>query len=406
LHCSCLQSNQSLQIRSCLSTSPHGCGKNTPGKLLNNAQPVASCTTHCSAYPSIHHINTSSIHSLSIPIMHRLLVTSFLVTSFLPPSLGQFNPLSLFARKQPQGCQYPSLSDGTYIYFTNRSSPLLYYSIYTPWTRFYPDALRADLGEQGFQLGAQHGKNDSDVCGWETVDVVKIHGWHRGEVSFRHLPGEVVKITKAYNKTSPDSMTVPLISTVSSAAPKKVGLEQQTGMAVHLANHSQRAAPFRRGYMKREVRPTNETLGRIHTVLATNSPEADILFMMLEATLSIIGVILFLTLMLLIMRHVTNKLYPNTEEDSEQDIELSSMHMSTSSNSDKTLVSPQTLPKPRSPKVGNRFPDSKAGGVFAWRLAMEKPKQPPRGQTSSIYSRSMDGVTLYPERTTASWEPR
>jgi hypothetical protein len=368
--------------------------------------------------------------------MHRLLVTSFLLTSVLPPALGQFTPLSLFQRKQPQGCQYPSLSDGTYIYFTNHSDPLLHYSIYTPWTRFYPDALRADLVDQGFQLGAQHGKNGSDVCGWETVEVVKIHGWHRGEVSFRHLPGGVVNITKAPGKTSPNSMTVPLISTVNPATPEKANLEQQTSMAVHLANHSRRAVPFRRVYTKPEFRPTNETLGRIHTVLATNSPEADILFMMLEVTLPIIGVIAFMTLMLLIMRHVTNKLYPNTEEDSEHgDIELSSMRRSTSLKSDKTLVSPRKLPKSRSSKAGDRFPDSKNGGVFAWRLAMEKPKQPPqqnpslraddrylhsnaggffglsieqppRRQSSSIYSRSMDGVTLYPERNTGSWESR
>jgi hypothetical protein len=170
----------------------------------------------------------------------------------------------------------------------------------------------------------------------------------------------------------------------------------------------------------------------------SNSPEGDILFMMLEITLPIVGVIAFLTLILLMMRHITNKLYPNTDEDSEQGtIELSSMRKSNSVKSEPTLIHPKKLSRIRSNsrKAEDRFPDTQNGGVFAWRLAMEKPPQPQRSpnvrtedryprantggfigldmeqpcqarQSSSIYSRSMDGVTLYPERNTGSWESR
>lgn len=365
--------------------------------------------------------------------MHWSLVVSFLVTSFLPPALSQFTPLSLFERRQPQGCQYSSLSDGTYIYFTNQSEPLLHYSIYTPWIRFYPDALRADLVEQGFQLGTQHGKNESDRCGWETVDVMKKHGWYRGEVSFRHLP-EGVKTTEAPKKPSPNTMDVPLLSSIDPLAPKNASIEHQTSMAIHLVNHTRRVDSPQKVFLKPELRPTNETIKRIHNILASNSPEADVLFMMLEVALPIVGVIAFITLLLLIMRHITNKLYPKPDEDSEAgDIELSSMR-STSAKSDKTLVNPGKLSNPGSPKAVDRFPDTKNGGVFAWRLAMEKPRQPqqspslraadrypqanaggffgiaieqpPRRQSSSIYSRSMDGVTLHPEKSTGSWGSR
>ncbi|KAL5414638.1 hypothetical protein PMIN03_003139 [Paraphaeosphaeria minitans] len=366
--------------------------------------------------------------------MRRVLVVSSLINSFLPPALGQFTPISLLERRQPQGCQYPSLSDGTYIHFTSQSEPLLRYSIYTPWSRFYPDALRADLVEQGFQLGKQHGKNESDLCGWETVDVVKKHGWHRGDVSFQHSPHGGIKTKKVSDQHSPHSMTIPLLSSTNPAAAGNASIEQQTSMVVHLVNHTRRAEHPQKVHLKSELRPANETLKRIHGVLTSNSPEADILFMILEITVPILGVIAFLTAMLLITRHMTNKLYPDAEEDSEAGVfELSSMR-APSVKSDRTLVNARKPSKTNSSKGVDRFPDSKSGGVFAWRLAMEKPKQLqqspglraenryphanaggfcgatveplPRRQSSSMYSRSMDGVTLYPERKTGSWESR
>lgn len=95
--------------------------------------------------------------------MRQLYFSTCLLLFSLPPTFSQFTPLSLFDRRQPAGCQYPSLTDGTYIYFTANDS--LHYSISTPWTRFYPDALRADLAAQGFQLGEENSKNKSNLCG-------------------------------------------------------------------------------------------------------------------------------------------------------------------------------------------------------------------------------------------------
>ncbi|KAJ4354006.1 uncharacterized protein N0V89_005738 [Didymosphaeria variabile] len=365
------------------------------------------------------------------------LLTALLVLSFVPIALSQIIPISLFERRQLHGCQYSSLTDGTYIYFIDQSDTPLHYSIYTPWTRFYPDALRADLVEQGFTLGAQHGKNESDLCGWETMDVVKKHGWLRGKVSFRHIHGKSVKIKEAGTKAPAGTKKLPMHQT-NPVGSEKVNSNAPASVAVHPLNHTRRAAPQPTMGLRQELRPSNDTRHRICNVLVSNSPEADLLFMMLEISLPIIGVIAFLTLVLLIMRHVTNKLYPDTDEDNEQgNIELSSMRKSKSVKSDRTLVNPKKLSKFRTTgrNAEDRFPDTKDGGVFAWRLAMENPPQPrqspnvrtedrylnantggfvglsieqspqPR-QSSSIYSRSMDGVTLYPERNTGSWGSR
>ena len=230
----------------------------------------------------------------------------------------------------------------------------------------------------------------------------------------------------ATNTSSPHNATISPTSFLHPATPANTSIPKQTSIPVHLANHTRRAGPPQNIHLGPALHPTNETLNRIHSVLVSNSPEADILFMLLEIILPILGVIAFLTLMLLIMRHITNRLYPNPKDSSDAPaIELSSMR--NSATSDRTLVNPRKLSMTRGPKVG-RFPDSKYGGVFAWRLAMERPKQvpqntgprvgeafprlnvegveggqAPRRASSSTYSRSMDGVTLYPGR---SWGSR
>lgn len=483
------------------------------------------------------------------------LETTFLFT-LVSFSSGQFLPFGVFHR-QPAGCHYPSVSDGTYIYFHHPSEPY-HYSIYTPWKRFYPDALRADLAEQGFEIGAQRGANDSDLCGWQEGETVKKNGWLRGRVSFRHIPGGGVKIANStkVKPPAPGTMSVPLITHADALDPAK--------MAVHLVNHTKRQFPDKeifgllyehahRGFQniqqemgglckdmntlpkkagkgpfadiypqpeemldemeiyrrldelpeeivalreeyvelvavlqyhglmpptkrdlakdsKEELPPSfvrmapdvevnytlpdtskvqgrqehgsvNQTLDGIHRVLISNSPDADILFMMLEIALPIVGVIAFLTLTLLVMRYFTNKMYPDADADSKQgDIELSSMRKSGSVKSDRTLVNPpmpvKTI-KRRTARKENPHLDAKHGGVFAWRMALEGPapplrqssrqedrhpygmpggfgshvdqhmtlqQPPPPRQSSSLYSRSIDGITLNPERNIGGWE--
>lgn len=374
--------------------------------------------------------------------MRWLLAIAILLAYLLPPALGQLAPRLWFHRRQPQTCHYPFLSDGQFIFFNNDSEPLLQYSIYTPWTRFYPDALRADLVEQGFKLGKWDGRNESDACGWETVAVVKKFGWHRGDVSFRHAYVRGVKSMNASTESFPHSSIAPPTSSTISAPTANASIQTQKSLAAHFVNYTRRADPPEKIHLDLNLRPSNESLQRSHNILISNSPEADILFMLLEIILPILGVVIFLTLVLLIMRHITNKLYPNTKEGrGTHAIELSSMR-NTSATSHSTLVNSRKISISRTPKTVGRFPDSKYGGVLAWRLAMERPKQTKqvasprvqdpnpnsnaraqdpypranadgvfgasveqaaRRQSSSTYSRSMDGVTLYPE---GSWVSR
>ncbi|KAJ4303103.1 hypothetical protein N0V90_001994 [Kalmusia sp. IMI 367209] len=290
--------------------------------------------------------------------MHPLTLTIALLLYSLPSVLGQY-----FFPRNPPGCQYPSLSDGAFIYFSTPTDldTSLQYVVSTPWTRFYPDALRADLAQEGFQLSSQRGTNQSDACGWTFVETVKKHGWHHGDISFRHVPSGGVKVVKA--TTTPATMAVHLVNVTGRATPMKPQVH-----SVHRSN--------------------NATLGRIRNVLEANSPEADILFMMLEITLPIMGVIGFITLMLLVTRYLTNKFYPNSEEDEEAgDIELSSV------GSDDTCVDTRR-PELARVNTDQRFYN---GGIVRIKPALPR-------KSSSLYSRSMDGVTLYPKEVTGSWD--
>lgn len=158
--------------------------------------------------------------------------------------------------------------------------------------------------------------------------------------------------------------------------------------------------------------------------------------MTLEVAAPIIGVIALLTLMLLLMRHASNKIYPEPDTDGENaDIELGSVGKSPSVKSERTLVDGVMRERNTLDHVNAKTPlwrravgkgvewrrDSgigkedgqpfaKSGGV-GMGVGMgvggeaHTPMQEqvagavhsPR-QSSSVYSRSVDGFTVYPER--------
>lgn len=171
--------------------------------------------------------------------MRPVFLSGALLFSLSSSSASQFLPVSLSSRLPP-GCQYPSATEGTYIYFTHPDEPF-YYSISTPWTRFYPDALRADLAEQRFEIGVQHGETDNDMCGWTTVDTVKDKGWLRGKVSYRKIPSGGVKVSKAPNGKHPGNTSIPLNPHLDRAALTRVNNDLSPGKTVHFVNHTRRA---------------------------------------------------------------------------------------------------------------------------------------------------------------------
>lgn len=622
--------------------------------------------------------------------MRTIFLRTALLFTLTSSSSSQFLPVSL-SHRQPPGCQFPSATEGAYIYFNHPDDPHQY-SIATPWTRFYPDALRADLAAQGFQLVTQASEYAHDACGWKTIDTVKKNGWLRGRVSYRHISSGKVKIPHASEKKFPSGTLIPLnphanrtaaietgrlvnhvrrndsidtfntkptlsfniqtqglnetfddtsSATVSRDALPETVVDKHAGedkpcdtykfavlQALHvimqvpgvltlitddrieeLVNNARVAdeklapllskvnsndddenkscdtsqcallktlrgifqipgavalldpgdvrgafeeaqtadeslvalikdlplpdneykeygdPPYLRVYpysgnlaywdmvkknvdkffaeppstdpneldlhlhipeesiagpasppsptsispqesnhasntmaekhasppaihspstnlptllRRQDPSPSNETLSLIHKTLLANSPEADILYMLLEIGAPIIGVVAFFTFALLVTRRVADKLYPDPELASEQgDIELNTMRKSSSTHSDKTLVdnAPRVVPKAETSrswcgpgKVRFWRPGAPFGGVQ--KMSLEKgeggksdggnkwvgwegkrevrpqvqvqvhvPLVPVQRQSSSVYSRSMDEVTLYPGRT-------
>ena len=148
--------------------------------------------------------------------------------------------------------------------------------------------------------------------------------------------------------------------------------------------------------------------------------------MLLEIGAPIIGVIAVLTVALLCMRHVTNKLYPDPEVASIEDaIELDVMRRASETHSDdKTLVGDISLARPeKMPGVLQDKGGFAVGKTRFWRadsaVDMKGEEEGPWGkgvqwgctkgesplrQSSSVYSRSMDGITLYAGKTIGSWE--
>lgn len=159
------------------------------------------------------------------------------------------------------GCQYPSLTSSTYIYFTDPSDSKFAFSIKTGWTDTYDDILRQAITASGFNLSAGYNPSDSmSLCSWVNLGSVVVKGLHRGDISYREFP-----YTKPYRV------------------------------------------------------PSNETMTRIRNILLDNSPDHDFSILMLTICLPIatIGVMYALAYWLLI-----RKVNPST---SSPDMELESM---------------------------------------------------------------------------------
>ncbi|KAF2680712.1 hypothetical protein K458DRAFT_91243 [Lentithecium fluviatile CBS 122367] len=130
--------------------------------------------------------------------------------------------------------------------------------------------------------------------------------------------------------------------------------------------------------------PSQATLNLIRVILLANSPEADIALFFTEVVLPIITIVLFLIFLLVLARRVGRWLYPTPDPSEEDgDIELSSLHgKSMESVKPFADLDLRKLEAVRVvPKSDERF----------W-TAKTKIAGP---RSSSVYSRSVDGVTLY-----------
>lgn len=302
----------------------------------------------------------------------RSLTISFLATSILSLPVPSVLSQNFFPRpqiRQTPGCHYPQLSSGAYIHFTYppERNNSFEYSIYTPWARYYPDTLRARLVEANFILRAPSSPNGTDACGWELVEEVKVGHWHRGDISFRYLP--FLEHSQRKAAATPRSTSFPLPSYPST---------QQTPLYPRQA-----LAP----------RPSNETLGRVHNVVVSSYPNADIAMHIVEIVLPIVCAAGFMAIFVYIVRTLVQRYYAKaSKKQHPYDIELFPVR-----------VKPSQVPT-----SGPFFSSTeKLEGIkpnpYVWWKSAEAQEGKPRA-SSSVYSRSFDGTTLYYGDRNASWE--
>ncbi|KAF2254009.1 hypothetical protein BU26DRAFT_502109 [Trematosphaeria pertusa] len=228
--------------------------------------------------------------------MRPLTVTNLILLTLTLPSsaLAQFP----FVLRQVPGCQYPSLSFGTFIYFTSPNEPGSEFAIYTGWTHYYPNVLKAILPTRGFALAKQPAATKKEeMCGWTQVDSVSVLGFHRGDVSWKAN----VNHSEAIVRVPP-----------------------------YLINPTH---PSRRAVQQHRPHPRKETLAEIHSILRRNSPDADIAILILEIIAPILGCVSVVVLILLMMRFLvrhgccpTDNDDDDTDDAEPQDIELSSIN--------------------------------------------------------------------------------
>lgn len=298
-------------------------------------------------FSSIHCIRSSRISTAGV--MRSLTTAILILLSGIPSSLGQLD--YVFPRQLP-GCQYPSISDGAFLNFLSPNETDFMFSITTPWSYYYPDAIRAALTLSGFSLARNPSPNNKiDRCGWHKVDTVRNGFWIRGDVSFKDL---------AMHDAQVHQVQAPLRTNHSS-------LFLHRAVDINVSLHRT---------------PHNKTISQIHNILVHNSPEADIIRFIMEIFTPVICTLIVVTWMILLAKWIGKRLHskPSAEEET-QDIELSTLRGRSVSDIDKvTLVEPKLLDRAQ-PTNDERFFTGKS------RVDMLR--------SSSVYSRSVDGVTLY-----------
>ncbi|KAF1957553.1 hypothetical protein CC80DRAFT_547449 [Byssothecium circinans] len=272
-------------------------------------------------------------------------VVLFFLTYFTHFTTAFFDRIFL---KQPTGCQYPNRSEGRYLYFTSPTDTEFTFAIYTTWTNYYPTTLQAAL---------------------DTQDRVVVKGWNRGTIS------------------SSDNL-----------AAHKLPFTHPKIQSNHTLHLRTRALSTNRTHRS----PSDETIQRIHHILLLNAPDADFAIFLLHiinfslATLAIILVVVSL-IAFARRRAARRQAKKEAEDDLDDDVELTAFHDPQGAppayrftNERLHMQLPSQNPSPN-PFVERTFKTPAPARRY------EQPvRYGSRGlQGSSMYSRSIDGVTLH-----------
>lgn len=190
---------------------------------------------------------------------------------------------------QPFGCQYPSATYGTYIYFTSPNDTNFAFAIHTGWKQYYPTALRATLILADFRLADAPREHDrKTLCKWQALDNVSIRGWHRGDFIAKDLSSRNRSITTSsqnYIPTNPSPL--PLTHRKQSDWRLSTTPKSALGTPPHASS------------------PDAETLSRVHYILLTNYPGADIAMFILETASAIFWAVALTLILVAIISVVT-----------------------------------------------------------------------------------------------------
>jgi len=395
---------------------------------------LPSFTVNASIHTPTAHQLLAAVHSLlNIAAFMRSFFSTTLL--FLLSSLHvtfsqelEFELDFLSLHRSP-GCQYPSTASSSYTYFTSPNESDFLFSIYTEWTKWYPSILRNALEQAGFSLEPTGGKNQTSACGWTGAGSVTVGSWDRGTVTFKDVtvPAKAPHPRPKPLDPAPNSLPEhpnphrPPVSNMTAAhvsrqlAPQPLSHDhplsyllsyplgttsspKQTNRTLRLPRNinpqrfSQVQTPIIPPLSHRTTprsprnRPKKQTLDLIRTILLTNSPEADIALFLMEIVGTIVSALLLFCILVLASRILGRMLYPlPNPEDEEGDIELESVR-DRSVDSAGTLVG--SSPEPIKPEHVRVVPK----GDERIHVARTKVGVP---RSSSVYSRSVDGVTLF-----------
>ncbi|PVI07605.1 hypothetical protein DM02DRAFT_284533 [Periconia macrospinosa] len=207
---------------------------------------------------------------------------------FIPSFPSPTSALSTVFPSQQFGCQYSSHTYGTYIYFTSPNDTNFSFAIHTTWKQYYPIALRAALVLADFRLADAPREDDKHaMCGWQTLDSVSIKGWDRGDLAAKYLSPSrsslSTQLTPEYVPTNPSSLL---------AHPK------QRDMRLSTITAPPRTPPH-------QPHPNAETLARVHQILLTNYPGADIAMFILEMASTIFWAVALTLSLVYLLSYVT-----------------------------------------------------------------------------------------------------
>lgn len=229
--------------------------------------------------------------------MRLVTVVSTYLLGVMPVSFARLPFVQPLFPNRVEGCQYPSSDAGTYIYFNSPNESDFKFSIFTYWSRYYPDKLKSALVLGGFSLEGLHGAAKTDMCGWNKWDTVEGMIWHRGDVNF--------KDTRVHNPSPHD------------AKPHKS----------RLTRHILRAAIVLSPPPHRS--PSNTTLSTIHQILVDNAPSEDVVAFIHDILAPIaytVVALAVLSIARILMRQILRYMDTKKEKEQMQGIELPSLN--------------------------------------------------------------------------------